>query len=440
MNQSIHIIEHHGMVDAVSVRQQNETNLIPFVSVVMPSFNQAGFIEQAIRSVLEQGYPKLELIVADGGSRDGTLALLERLQAEFTSNLIWHSEPDTGPANAINKALRQAKGDMIGWLNSDDLYTPSSIYRAVSVLQSSPETVMVYGESEHIDEYANVINRYPTKPPAFSLSAFQSGCYLCQPTVFLKRDVLDQVGLLDESIKTAFDFEWWLRIFKAYPGRIAHLGEVQAYSRLHDNCITLRQRRLVALEGMEVLYRHTGSAQPHWLVTYFDELCAYYPHGESPVDLRQHMLETIRCATSYIKPMGMRWLNTQLSGDKRWQLVLPNIFTAVHADGWASRQLTIRLRPDAILPTYLELHCENAQPHTNTLTLSISNNWNATVTKQIYTTRHFVLKLTIPRDIPVSEPCLFIHCDTVFIPKHSEQGSTDTRELAFKVNKTLSIS
>jgi glycosyltransferase involved in cell wall biosynthesis len=105
----------------------------PLVSVVMPSLNQAEFIVSAVQSVLSQSYGHLELIVADGGSTDGTLALLQQQQG-LDSRLRWMSEPDTGPADALNKALRRARGTIVGWLNSDDLYAEGAIDRAVQAL------------------------------------------------------------------------------------------------------------------------------------------------------------------------------------------------------------------------------------------------------------------------------------------------------------------
>ena len=416
-----------------TLENNNTLVSLPLVSIVMPSLNQVAFVEQAIHSVLVQNYPHLELIVADGNSTDGTQDILARLKTVFGSRLIWHSEPDTGPANAINKALRQAKGNIIGWLNSDDSYTTDCIARAVTVLQNSPETIMVYGDGLHIDEQGNVINIYPTKPPSSTLIDFQTGCYICQPTVFLKRAVFDKVGLLDETIKTAFDFELWLRIFKNYPNRIDYIPKIQGLSRLHQNCITMRQRRLVALEGMEVLFRHLGTAWPHWILTYFEELCAIYPHEDSPYDLKQHMLETIKTADKFITIDNKIKLTAQLENDKRWQLACPGLFVGVYPDGWSSQQLVIRLGKMLQTP-FLELHCENAQPNPSIIKLKITNSWNQQEIIYSYATRYFSIKIEIPFFLEKDKSYLFINSHPLFIPKEIDLYSLDCRELTFKIN------
>jgi hypothetical protein len=274
--------------------------MTPLASIVMPSFNQAEFIEASIASVLDQDYQRLELIVADGGSTDGTVEILRRIQTQ-DSRLRWFSEPDKGPANAINKALALVRGTLIGWLNSDDLYTPGAVGRAVAVLAGPEKHALVYGHGVHVDTQNNKLNRYPTLPPETPYSRFANGCFICQPTLFFTRTAYHLLGPLDESIKTAFDFEYWLRAFKLFAGRIGFVDEVQACSRLHDNCITLNMRYWVALEGMQVLHRHMGAAPGHWLLTYFSELQenkSLLPEGET---LPEHAEKTLQAASPYLE-------------------------------------------------------------------------------------------------------------------------------------------
>src|SRR6266404_5934316 len=123
----------------------------PQISVLMPSLNQIDFVEIAVRSVLEQRNVSLELIIADGGSVDGTLGILEKLLIEFAPRIRWVSAGDAGPANAINKALQLSRGHIIGWLNADDIYAPNAISLAVRTLAADPSLMMVYGEAEHVD-------------------------------------------------------------------------------------------------------------------------------------------------------------------------------------------------------------------------------------------------------------------------------------------------
>ncbi len=294
--------------------------MTPLVSIVMPSFNQAEFIEAAIASVLNQDYPRLELIVADGGSTDGTPEILRRIQAR-NSRLRWFSEPDKGAANAINKAVARVRGTLIGWLNSDDLYTPGAVGRAVAALTGPERYALVYGHGVHVDAQGKELNRYPTLPPETPCSQFADGCFICQPTLFFTRTVYHMLGPLDESIKTAFDFEYWLRAFKAFAGRIGFVDDIQACSRLHDNCITMNMRYWVALEGMQVLHRHMGTAPGHWLLTYFSELLesgGTPPEGET---LPEHAKKTLQAASPYLDKTELGRIRRILKEDTRYALL-----------------------------------------------------------------------------------------------------------------------
>lgn len=286
------------------------------VSIVMPSLNQVRYIEAAIDSVLSQDYPNLELVVADGGSSDGTQALLAAWQAR-DPRLRWFSERDGGPAQAVNKALAKACGTLVGWLNSDDLYAPGAVSRAVLALEAEPDKLMVYGQAEHIDAEGKPLGRYPTRTPEAPLERFAEGCFICQPTVFFRRSMFVLLGKFDEQLKTAFDFEYWLRAFRAFPDRIGFVDAVQAYSRLHADCITLRSRRTVALEGMQLLARYLGHAPKEWLLTYFEELLAQPPAQHGFIDLRLHAEEAFAAAEPYMSASDRSVLRQQLQADTR---------------------------------------------------------------------------------------------------------------------------
>ncbi len=274
--------------------------ITPLVSVVMPSMNQVAFIAAAVDSVLAQNHGHLELIVADGGSTDGTPAWLAQRQAQDT-RLRWVSESDGGPADALNKALRLARGTIIGWLNSDDLYTPGAVQRAVRALMDYPEWLMVYGHGEHVDADGRVIGRYPTLPPSTPAAKFSDGCFICQPTVFFRRTMWVLLGGLDNGLKTAFDFDYWLRAFTRLPGRIGFVDAVQAQSRLHADCITMRMRGTVALEGMQVVARHLGQAPRHWALTHVNELLIQLSvPGASDDEVKLQMAKFIKEAYQFL--------------------------------------------------------------------------------------------------------------------------------------------
>jgi MoaA/NifB/PqqE/SkfB family radical SAM enzyme/glycosyltransferase involved in cell wall biosynthesis len=281
----------------------------------MPSLNQVDFIEQAIHSVLNQPYTKIELIVADGLSTDGTLSVLQTIQ-EQDSRLKWFSEKDSGPANAINKALSQIRGSIIGWLNSDDLYTQDAITRAINVLQDDNK-VMVYGQGEHIDVNGKTIDLYPTLTPDVPLKQFSNGCFICQPTVFFNRTVFLLLGKLDETLKTAFDFDYWFRVFTQFSGRIGFVDKVQAQSRLHEDCITHKMRRTVALEGMQVIAKYLGYSPVHWMLTYRDELLNQSPETWEFDNLRKHIETFIDEGADYLTKDEATQLKNNFAKDTR---------------------------------------------------------------------------------------------------------------------------
>ena len=236
----------------------------------MPCRNAGPFLQEAVTSVMQQ--PEcLELLIADGGSTDGSLEEVERWSNK-DSRVRLISRNDSGPADALNQAFRAARGTLIGWLNADDHYAPGALDRAVAALKANPNWLMVYGEADHVNTNGEAITHYPTEPPDVGIKAFQNGCFICQPSVVFRRSMGVMLGPFNEQLRTAFDFDYWLRAFAAFATRIGYLPTVQAFSRLHDTTITSSQRQQVALEAMQLLANQFGTAPPHWLLTAAEEL------------------------------------------------------------------------------------------------------------------------------------------------------------------------
>ena len=177
----------------------------PLVSIVTPSYNSGDFLEQAIKSVLQQTYPRIEHIIFDGGSTDSTLEILNRYD-----HLIWTSEPDRGQADALNKGFARANGQIIGWLNADDTYEPNAIAEAVSELQKYPTADLVCGSFSFIDETGKSF--YTHSPPPFSPEKLLYGNVLPNASLFLRRRVIDEVGGIRLDLHHVLDWEFVLRI------------------------------------------------------------------------------------------------------------------------------------------------------------------------------------------------------------------------------------
>ena len=283
------------------------------LSIIMPSYNQASFIGEAIESIFGQDASlDVELIISDGGSQDETVDVLKTASKKY-ANLRWISEADAGPANALNKSLAKTRGTLIGWLNSDDLYAENTFQLVHNYFENNPDKIMVYGHGEHVDVSGRKIERYPTRPPEEGFEALRNGCYICQPTVFFKRTLYTLQGPLDESFQAAFDFEYWLRAFKNFDGRIGFLDNVLAKSRLHDDCITQKMRGLVASDGARAAHKYFGEAPIHWLSTYIEETKAELgPEGFAAQI--PDILNTSQWMKAYFSPSDFEALITSLSG------------------------------------------------------------------------------------------------------------------------------
>lgn len=178
----------------------------PKISIITPSYNQASYLEQTIQSVLDQGYPELEYMIIDGGSTDGSVEIIHKYAHRLA---YWVSEPDSGQSEAINKGFHRATGDIVAWINSDDFYLSGTFFRVAEEL-ADPSIDGVYSDCPIVDSSGMQIGCF--KGDYFSWERLLEKNMLPQPTVFLKRKILEQVGLLDTDLNYVMDLEWWMRM------------------------------------------------------------------------------------------------------------------------------------------------------------------------------------------------------------------------------------
>jgi glycosyltransferase involved in cell wall biosynthesis len=409
------------------------------VTIVTPSFNSASFLRECLSSVKSRSHEVNHLVV-DGGSTDATLD--ELLRTPKSSSVHWVSRKDSGPAQAINEGFSAADTEIIGWLNSDDYYSPGAIDRAVKAFEKNPKLVMVYGLGCHVDVSGKNLGLYPTLPPNVNIKQFANGNFICQPTVFIRRILLEKVGLLDESLKTAFDFDFWLRIFKSYPrSRIGFINKVQAYSRLHDQCITQRLRQTVALEGMQIIAKYFGFAPPHWALTHIDELCNSYPFGAE--NSKETLLDRIKVFLSKAKPFiqadQFKALVKGLEQDYRLRLSGGGASANVQPDGWVSNRLIVRLAYDKGSKRIVRLQCVGGWPKIKVgqkpvlLNLRIRMPDGEGQQIQLDPREDFVINLEAPEVKSRTNFAWVLETSQSFVPSRAIVGSRDSRKLSFRV-------
>lgn len=234
------------------------------ISIITPSFNHAQFIERTIQSVIAQtGDFEIEHLVFDGGSTDGSIDILRR----YESHLLWVSEKDRGQSHAINKGLQRATGDIVCWLNSDDVFCPGALQRVVQAFAANPTIEWVHGRCKMIDEHDHEIRRWISaykhwRCRAYSYAGLVSENFISQMTVFWRRRVHERIGWLDESLRWAFDYDLWLRLGKL--GDPLYIEHDQACFRWYTTSKSGGGFRGQFDEDYAVAKRHVG-ARADWL-------------------------------------------------------------------------------------------------------------------------------------------------------------------------------
>jgi len=231
----------------------------PLVSIITPSFNQAQYLEETILSVLNQSYKNLEYIIIDGASTDGSVEIIKKYENKVVA---WISEKDQGQTDAINKGFALAKGEIIGWLNSDDTFLPDMIEEAVQFFEDHPEMGLVYGAANYIAGSGKVIGKFPAAQT--SLEKLKQGyVHIPQQAALFRKSLWDQVGPLDPTFYFAMDYDLWVRL--AAVSGIKYIPKLWANFRLHSDAKTISADDRCWPEMLRVHYRNGGS-RFSWIV------------------------------------------------------------------------------------------------------------------------------------------------------------------------------
>ena len=231
---------------------------LPRLTIITPTLNQAAFIEKAILSVLNQGYPNLEYLVYDGGSTDGTQAILQK----YSGRLKWVSEPDRGQSDAINRGFRESSGEVLAYLNSDDEYEPGALLKVGQYFASHPRSRWLTGKCRIIDpqglETMRPITAYKNLLLHLrSYSLLKIVDFVSQPSTFWRRSVVEKIGPLDESLHYVMDYDYWLRIAAEFP--LAFLDDYLARFRTYPASKTRRSAANQLDEEYQVVRKYSKS-------------------------------------------------------------------------------------------------------------------------------------------------------------------------------------
>lgn len=245
----------------------------PRVSIVTPSYNQAQFIEETIRSVLLQGYPNLEYIIIDGGSIDGSVEIIRKYEPWLA---YWVSEKDNGQSHAINKGFERATGEWFAWLNSDDVYEPRVFSAVMSMANSSPKTALFHGDIVLTDQDGTVHGYGLTSSNPQDLINWMDGKGLAQPATFWRSRLFEEIGQLKINLRFIMDYEFFLRASMKH--ELSHIPHPLARFRIHPASKTSTMESVKVHEHMCVAKKNWAWISQYAHQNYWRRVRDHYGH------------------------------------------------------------------------------------------------------------------------------------------------------------------
>lgn len=234
------------------------------ISVVTPSFNQGAYLKQAIVSVLQQNKASFDYFIVDGKSSDSSLDVIR----QYSNVVNWISEKDSGPAEAINKGFSLSSGNILYWLNADDIIFEGVFEKVIHFFDEYHDIDVIYGDAVYLDEFGNKIGMYPTE--AWNWSRMKQTCIISQPAAFFRRKIFDQLGPLNITTRI-MDYDFWLRL-GVNEVKFLHVPELFAGMRRHNQAFSINQRLELHRQANEVTRTLLGYTPGTWLIGWG---CAY---------------------------------------------------------------------------------------------------------------------------------------------------------------------
>ncbi len=303
----------------------SERDKLPLVSIVTPTYNQADFLRDTLESVLAQDYPRIEYQVLDDGSTDATPEVL----AEYSDRVAVERHTNRGQTPTINKGWERAQGDILIWLNSDDTFLPGAVTKAVNYLQEYPDVGIVFGDTLFTRPDGEPIERSKSQT-GFDYREFVLQCQnpIAQPSAFIRREVIEDIGLLDPIYYYFMDWDFWLRAGIRH--KIAYFPELLSTYRLHPESKTIAQADKAAPE-LEYMYgkffartdlpANILALERRAMVNMFFTSGGYYLKGGNPSAARRMGFKALQTSPSRIyRPEVMhKFLYCLLGGRASYQ-------------------------------------------------------------------------------------------------------------------------
>ena len=236
---------------------------LPGIAVVIPSFNQAAFLRDTLESVFAQQYPRMEIFVADGGSKDGSVEILREYAARHPERLRFESAPDGGQAQGVNKALANTSLEIVAWINSDDVYLPDAFWKAAAFFHFNRGALVAYGRNRYVDRNLRPVVDYPVDWSPLLTEQRRRMMHFCivpQPSLFFRRVAVTLCGGLAQT--KLLDYELWLRWQDHLPFHF--IDDVLSLSRLHDEAITANADTSLLVAICKTVHAHYGVVPMSW--------------------------------------------------------------------------------------------------------------------------------------------------------------------------------